>query len=195
MAAQEIALHSDAGGESEANQSTPIRAILTKSAPARRSVARAVENSCGGAMNTSDAAHRGKECGRRAREIAVHAHRTRARDTPEPICHLDFRDIADFCIRRAQKAATTLRPRVRARARDARDIGANARRAPFVKRSRCFLSCAVVIGVQCTSIRDGTTLMAPYSQLGGQQMAKRRKSKAAAKKTAKKTKRRRKSRK
>jgi hypothetical protein len=47
--------------------------------------------------------------------------------------------------------------------------GAHDRHPPFVKRIRCFLRGAVVIGVQCTSIRDCTVPTSPsQSWLGGQ---------------------------
>ena len=41
------------------------------------------------------------------------------------------------------------------------DDGERSRYPPFVKRSRCFSHCAVVIGVQCMSIRDCTVPKSP----------------------------------
>jgi hypothetical protein len=41
-------------------------------------------------------------------------------------------------------------------------------RTRFVKWIRCFLHCAVVIAVQCLSIRDGTVTIMPSLKLGGQ---------------------------
>src|SRR5436305_12731540 len=43
-----------------------------------------------------------------------------------------------------------------------------SRHPRFVKRSRCFSHCAVVIGVQCMSIRDCTVPKSPSLWLGGQ---------------------------
>jgi hypothetical protein len=57
------------------------------------------------------------------------------------------------------------------RHRDAMRPPTRRARTPFVKWSRCFLSCAVVIRVQCASIRDATDMRHPpwISWLGGQQ--------------------------
>ncbi len=61
-----------------------------------------------------------------------------------------------------------------------------------IKRSHCYFFPAVVIGWQCSSIRDCTAPMSPSTQARRAAMAKKRKTKAAEKKTAKKTTKRRK---
>ena len=61
-----------------------------------------------------------------------------------------------------------------------------------IKLSHCYFFPAVVIGCQCTSIRDCTVPMSPSTQARRAAMAKKRKTKAAAKKAPKKTKRKKK---
>jgi hypothetical protein len=52
-----------------------------------------------------------------------------------------------------------------------------------IKQSHCYFFPAVVIGWQCTSIRDCTASMSPSTQARRAAMAKKRKAKAKAKKT------------
>ena len=62
-----------------------------------------------------------------------------------------------------------------------------------IKRSHCYFFPAVVIGCECTSIRDCTAPnVAIHSMARRAAMAKKRKTKAAAKKTVKKVKRKKK---
>ena len=57
-----------------------------------------------------------------------------------------------------------------------------------VKWSQCFFRRAGVIGMKCTSIRDGTVPTSPLIVARRAAMAKKRKAKKAAKKTAKRRK-------
>jgi hypothetical protein len=74
----------------------------------------------------------------------------------------------EFPLARHARVARTLRCGRRAPRPPRRD-GGGARGCPrFIKRSRCFSHCAVVIGVQCRSIRDCTVPKSPSLWLGGQ---------------------------
>ena len=109
----------------------------------------------------------------------------------KPLCHMAFRGSVKFPRARCAHIGRKHRRTWRARRRPHGDCGGGFRRPQFVKRSRCFSHCAVVIGVQCMSIRDCTVPKSPSLMARRAVMAKRAKSKtkSAAKKTAKKTKR------
>jgi len=97
MTAQKnCALHSNADGESGSESLRAIRAVLTKFAPARRFIARAVENSFRRRHERRRRAQRGKESSRHARKIAVDALRSHKPVTLKPICHLALRAVAGF---------------------------------------------------------------------------------------------------
>jgi hypothetical protein len=77
------------------------------------------------------------------------------------LCHKAFRRSAKFP--RASRARTDggiVATGARGDGRRGDDVE-RSRYPPFVKRSRCFSHCAVVIGVQCMSIRDCTVPKSP----------------------------------
>ncbi len=79
----------------------------------------------------------------------------------KPLCHMAFRGSVKFPRARCAHIGRKHRRTWRARRRPHGDCGGGFRRPQFVKRSRCFSHCTVVIGVQCMSIRDCTVPKSP----------------------------------